>query len=67
MKVIDRKKESINKQKSLLSKQEVKVLEELIKGSRNREIAKVLGIHEKTVSTYKARLINKFKLPIKFK
>jgi DNA-binding CsgD family transcriptional regulator len=34
----------------------------LSKGRRNKEIAKALSIHEKTVSTYKTRLLKKLKV-----
>ena len=42
-----------------LSTREVEVLKLLSSGRRNKEIAKELEINEKTVSTYKARLMKK--------
>ncbi|MDA7558321.1 response regulator transcription factor [Flavobacteriaceae bacterium] len=42
-----------------LSTREVEVLKLLSSGRRNKEIAKELNINEKTVSTYKARLMKK--------
>ena len=42
-----------------LSTREVEVLKLLSSGRRNKEIAKELDINEKTVSTYKARLMKK--------
>ena len=45
--------------KTRLSKQEKKVLELIVKEYKNGEIAKELGLDEKTVSTYKLRLLTK--------
>lgn len=42
-----------------LSTREVEVLKLLSSGKKNKEIAQELGINEKTVSTYKARLYKK--------
>ena len=42
-----------------LSTREVEVLKLLSNGQRNKEIAEELSINEKTVSTYKARLMKK--------
>ena len=42
-----------------LSTREVEVLKLLSSGRRNKEIAEELEINEKTVSTYKARLMKK--------
>jgi len=42
-----------------LSTREVEVLKLLSSGKKNKEIATELGINEKTVSTYKARLFKK--------
>ena len=42
-----------------LSTREVEVLKLLSSGKKNKEIAKELNINEKTVSTYKARLLKK--------
>lgn len=44
-----------------LSTREVEVLDLLSKGTRNKEIANRLEINEKTVSTYKTRLLKKLK------
>ena len=41
------------------SKRELEVVELLKKGYRNRDIALKLKVHEKTVSTYKARILAK--------
>lgn len=42
-----------------LSTREVEVLKLLVGGKRNKEVAKILGLNEKTISTYKARLMKK--------
>ena len=42
-----------------LSNREIEVLKLLSSGRRNNEIAKELAINEKTVSTYKSRLMKK--------
>lgn len=42
-----------------LSVREVEVLKLLTSGKRNKQVAEELGINEKTVSTYKARLLKK--------
>ena len=59
------KKIALNKTKSKsgyfkkLSTREVEVLKLLSNGRRNKEVAEELDINEKTVSTYKARLMKK--------
>lgn len=45
-----------------LSTREVEVLKLLCIGKKNKEVAKELKINEKTVSTYKARLMRKLKV-----
>lgn len=45
-----------------LSTREIEVLNLLSKGRRNKEIAKALSINEKTVSTYKTRLLKKLRV-----
>jgi DNA-binding NarL/FixJ family response regulator len=45
-----------------LSTREIEVLNLLSKGRRNKEIARSLSINEKTVSTYKTRLLKKLKV-----
>ncbi len=45
-----------------LSDREVQVLSMLTKGMSGKEIARLLRIHEKTVSTYRARLLQKLHL-----
>lgn len=45
-----------------LSKREESVLQLIIEGKKNKIIAKELAINEKTVSTYKARLMTKLGL-----
>ena len=42
-----------------LSSREVEVLKLLASGKRNKEVAEGLNLNEKTVSTYKARLMKK--------
>ncbi|MFD2551955.1 response regulator [Bizionia sediminis] len=42
-----------------LSTREIEVLKLLVSGRKNKEVAKELNINEKTVSTYKARLMKK--------
>ena len=45
-----------------LSTREIEVLNMISSGKRNKEIAKALDINEKTVSTYKTRLLTKLKV-----
>ena len=45
-----------------LSSREIEVLNLLSSGKRNKEIASALDINEKTVSTYKTRLLKKLKV-----
>lgn len=45
-----------------LSTREVEVLNLLSNGKRNKDIAEALNINEKTVSTYKTRLLKKLKV-----
>jgi DNA-binding NarL/FixJ family response regulator len=45
-----------------LSSREIEVLNLLSKGKRNKDIAEALDINEKTVSTYKTRLLKKLKV-----
>ena len=47
---------------SKLSMREVEVLKMLCSGKRNKKIAFELGINEKTVSTYRARVMKKLKV-----
>lgn len=42
-----------------LSSREIEVLRYLINGKKNKEISKILGLNEKTISTYKLRLLQK--------
>lgn len=42
-----------------LSIREIEVLKLLTSGKKNKQVAEELGINEKTVSTYKARLLRK--------
>lgn len=42
-----------------LSSREIEVLKYLADGKKNKEIAKTLGLDEKTISTYKLRLLHK--------
>jgi DNA-binding NarL/FixJ family response regulator len=42
-----------------LSNREVEVLRFLSNGKKNSEISKILGLNEKTISTYKLRLLKK--------
>ncbi|WP_338407469.1 response regulator transcription factor [uncultured Flavobacterium sp.] len=42
-----------------LSNREVEVLRYLSDGKKNKEISKILGLNEKTISTYKLRLLQK--------
>lgn len=54
--------ESTNKPRRFfrkLSTREVEVLKLLAQGKRNKFVAEELGLNEKTVSTYKARLMRK--------
>ncbi len=43
------------------SKQELKVFELLITEHKSNEIAKILGLNQKTIGTYKTRLLDKSK------
>lgn len=45
-----------------LSARETEVLNLLLKGKRNKDIAVLLNINEKTVSTYKSRLLKKLQV-----
>src|SRR5690606_13461629 len=42
-----------------LSSRETEVLRYLINGKKNNEISELLNLNEKTISTYKLRLLNK--------
>jgi DNA-binding NarL/FixJ family response regulator len=42
-----------------LSTREIEVLRYLNDGKKNKEVAQILGLDEKTISTYKLRLLNK--------
>jgi DNA-binding NarL/FixJ family response regulator len=42
-----------------LSNREIEVLRYLCDGKKNNEISKILGLNEKTISTYKLRLLQK--------
>ena len=53
---------SIKSRYSQLSIREIEVLDLLSAGNRNKDIALLLGINEKTVSTYKSRLLKKLKI-----
>lgn len=53
---------SLENRYSKLSIREIEVLNLLSAGKRNKDIARLLGINEKTVSTYKSRLLNKLKI-----
>lgn len=50
------------KKNRVLSKREKEVLTEIMKGRSNKLIAIELGLNEKTISTYKARLMKKLKV-----
>ena len=52
---------AINRYKKLSSR-EIEVLNLLSNGKRNKDIAHALDINEKTVSTYKTRLLKKLKV-----
>jgi DNA-binding NarL/FixJ family response regulator len=45
-----------------LSEREIQVLRLLVHGKRNKEIAISLNISDKTVSTYRSRLMKKIKV-----
>ena len=45
-----------------LSEREIQVLRLLVNGKRNKEIAVSLSISDKTVSTYRSRLMKKLKV-----
>ncbi|EJL6268231.1 response regulator transcription factor, partial [Vibrio cholerae] len=49
----------VNKLANSLSAREILVLKYLVQGYRNKEIANLLILSEKTVSTYKKRLMDK--------
>lgn len=53
------KKKSRKKPKVKLSTREIEVLQLLLEGHRNKDIAMRLNLNEKTVSTYKSRLLRK--------
>jgi DNA-binding NarL/FixJ family response regulator len=60
---ISKNKSSSNKKVTRLfkkvSNREIEVLRYLNNGKKNKEIAQILGIDEKTISTYKLRLLTK--------
>lgn len=66
--ITDRINSGVNQSNGLISKfkklstREAEVLNMLATGKRNKEIAEVLDINEKTVSTYKTRLLKKLKV-----
>jgi len=62
MEVLNRKATQPKGEK-FLSKRELLTLEGLINGKRNKEIAKTMGINEKTVSTYRTRVNLKLRVP----
>lgn len=47
--------------KGLMSKRESEVYEMLASGLNNKEIGEALGLNDKTISTYKLRLLRKFR------
>lgn len=49
----------INKEEATLSNREMTVLNFLLQGKSNKEIAEILSISSKTVSTYKRRIMDK--------
>ncbi|EKO5175773.1 response regulator transcription factor [Vibrio vulnificus] len=51
---------AVNQAQPELSDREAAVMNYLLKGKTNREIANILSISDKTISTYKLRLLNKF-------
>lgn len=53
---------SIKNRYNQLSTREIEVLDLLVAGKRNKDIAALLGINEKTVSTYKSRLLKKLNI-----
>lgn len=53
---------SIKNRYNQLSTREIEVLGLLVAGKRNKDIATLLGINEKTVSTYKSRLLKKLNI-----
>lgn len=53
---------TIKNRYSQLSTREIEVLDLLVAGKRNKDIAALLGINEKTVSTYKSRLLKKLNI-----
>lgn len=53
------KKNKIDRSYRKLSLREIEVLRFLTNGKKNNEISKILSLNEKTISTYKLRLLNK--------
>ncbi len=56
------RKSQVSNDFKTLSTRELEVLNLISEGKRNRDIASQLGINEKTVSTYKTRLMKKIKV-----
>ena len=56
------KKEFVLKQSNKLSSREQIVLDYLIQGYSNRKIASVMSLSEKTISTYKRRVLRKLRV-----
>lgn len=55
-------RKSVLEKKEVLSKRELEVLRHLAEGRRNREIAEILNISEKTIETYRGRIMLKLNI-----
>ncbi|MGD8121381.1 response regulator [Vibrio sp. TRT 2004] len=57
-----KKTDNLKKRNTTLSKRETVVFNYLIKGYSNKKISEVLSLSSKTISTYKARILDKYKV-----
>lgn len=57
-----KKTDNLKKRNTTLSKRETVVFNYLIKGYSNKKISEMLSLSTKTISTYKARILDKYKV-----
>ena len=59
---IFKKSDNLKKRNTTLSKRETVVFKYLIKGYSNKKISEILSLSSKTISTYKTRILDKYKV-----
>jgi len=59
---IFKKSDNLKKRNTTLSKRETVVFNYLIKGYSNKKISEILSLSSKTISTYKTRILDKYKV-----